>query len=415
MEHKNIQKCIRLLTISLLTGVAILFQGCGGDDPRSTGPEYKEVQVARGVFQILVTANGVVIPIDRVEIKSKASGEVVELPVEQGDLVSKGDLIARLDQKDERANLAQAQADLDIAEAQLKESQSAFDRRQDLFQKQLISVEERDQIVLNLAVAKGKLVQASTSRERAQERLSEAVVRAPIDGTILQKYVEEGQIIASGVSNVGGGTPIVDIADMGSVYIEAGIDEIDIGKVRLGQSAAVIAEAYPDRTFRGKIVRIAPEAKVEQNVTLFDVVVEVENTDFLLKSGMNTGIEVSIINEPDVLLVPAIAFQSPDQKAGPRTPKRNGKSRPEGREKGHGKEKTSVRTVLIKQGDGFVPREVKIGRSNFQQAVVLSGLEEGDVLGVPLTSRLKAENDRREDRIRSSRSFGTGKSSSSSR
>jgi hypothetical protein len=81
MEQRKSQRCIYLLPIVLLAGIAAFFHGCGGDDPRSTGPVYKEVLVARGVFQILVTANGVVIPIDRVEIKSKASGEVVELPV----------------------------------------------------------------------------------------------------------------------------------------------------------------------------------------------------------------------------------------------------------------------------------------------------------------------------------------------
>ena len=136
------------------------------------------------------------------------------------------------------------------------------------------------------------------------------MARAPIDGIILQKYVEEGQIIASGVSNVSGGTPIVDIADMNSVYIEAGIDEIDIGKILAGQSATIIAEAYPNIKFRGKIVRIAPEAKIEQNVTLFDVIVEVVNTEGKLKSGMNTSIEITIKKEENVLLVPTAALHT---------------------------------------------------------------------------------------------------------
>jgi len=376
---------IGLIFIAIIAIVIIYFVNGKAKDRESGGPKFKEFAVERGTFQVLVSANGVVKPIDRIEIKSKASGQIEELPVEQGDFVRKGQLIARLDQKDERAAVAQAQADLDIAEAELQQAQRIYDRRNELFEKKLVSEEEWNQIELNLTVAKGKLVQVTTALDRAQERLSESVVRAPIDGVILQKYVEEGQIIASGVSNVGGGTPIVDIADMSSVHIEAGIDEIDIGKVRVGQPAMVVADAYHELSFRGKIVRIAPEAKIEQNVTLFDVVVEVENAEGRLKSGMNTTIEITIVNKKDILLIPAMALQMPP---GPEAASDEG-------------------TVLLKQDGGFKPHRVKIGLSNFKQVEILSGLSEGDILGVPMTSRLKAENEQMEERIRSSRSFGT--------
>jgi len=366
---------------------AFVLAGCG--DPANEqggGGKFKEFTVERGTFRMIVTASGVVKPIDRIEIKSKASGEIVDLPVEQGDEVLKGDLIARLDQKDERAAVAQAQADLDIARAELNQSQRIYDRRNELFDRKLISEEEWNQIELSRTVAKGKLVQATTALDRAQERLSESVVRAPIDGVLLQKYVEKGQIIASGVSNVGGGTPIVDLADMSSVHIEAGIDEIDIGKIAVGQTADVVAEAYPRLHFNGKVVRIAPEARIEQNVTLFDVIVEVENTDGNLKSGMNAAIGITIVEKSDTPLVPAVALMESKDPSGP----------------------PDERTVLLKKNGDYVPHRVTIGLSSFRQAEILSGLQEGDVLGVPMTSRLKEENDQMEERIRSSRSFGTG-------
>lgn len=383
-----------IVLIIAITGSIFLFiNGKTGKDVKGDIPKFKEIVVQRGTFQIIVSANGEVKPIDRIEMKSKASGTIEELPIEEGDFVKKGDLIARLDQKDERAAVAQAQADLDIAKAELKQARRAFDRRDQLFQKKLISEEERDQLELSLAVAKGKLVQATTALDRANERLTESIVRAPVSGVILQKYVEEGQIIASGISNVSGGTPIADIADMSSVYIEAGIDEIDIGKVKVGQSATVIAEAYPQLRFHGKIVRIAPEAKIEQNVTLFDVVIEVENTNGKLKSGMNATVEITIVRKENVLLASAIALRMPN---GP-------------------KAEPNVRSVLLKQGRQFVPRKIKIGLFNFKQAEVISGLKEGDILGVVMTSRLKAENERLENRIKSSRSFGTTNRASSSK
>ncbi len=388
-----------IILVSAIVGITIFFMNSRGSNSGKNKVKFKEVIVERGTFQIIVMANGVVKSIDRIEIKSKASGEIVELPVEEGDFIMQGDLIARLDQKDERAEVAQAQADLDIAKAELKQAQRTFDRRIQLFQSNLISEEEQDQIELGLAVARGKLVQATTSLDRAKERLSESVVRAPINGIILQKYVEKGQIIASGVSNISGGTPIVDIADMSSVYIETGIDEIDIGKIQIGQFATVIAEAYPEIEFSGKILRIAPEAKIEQNVTLFDVIVEVKNNDGKLKSGMNASVEIEIVKKENVLLVPAITIQILDVKDLGDYQKRG----------------ANVRTVLLKQEDKFIPQMVEIGLSNFKQVIILAGVEEGSILGVPMVSRLKDETDRLVERIRRSRSFGSKKRSSSSK
>jgi len=378
---------IGLFTIAIIAAMGLYFANYNSAGPQETGPEFKEVQVEYGTFQVVVTANGVVQPMDRIEIKSKASGLIEELPVEEGDFVHKGQLIARLDQKDERTALAQAQADLDIARAELKQAKRTFDRRKELFERDLVSREELDESEQNSAVAQGRSVRAQTVLDRARERLSESIVRAPIDGIILKKSVEQGQIIASGVTNVSGGTPIVDIADMRSVYVEAGIDEIDIGKVQIEQSATVVAEAYPELQFNGEVVRIAPEAKIEQNVTLFNVVIAVENTDGKLKSGMNTTIQITIVDKEHVLLAPAVALQVSSEPG----------------------DRSKTRTVLLKQGSQFVPHQVEIGMSNFKQAEILSGLKQGDILGVPMTSRLKEENERLEARIRSSRSFGRAK------
>jgi HlyD family secretion protein len=381
-------KWLIVVVVLIVVVSLVVLANSGGESGKFNGEEqkFKDFIVHKGKFKTVVTANGSVIPIDRVEIKSKASGLVEELPIEQGDHIKAGDLIARLDQKDERAAVSQAQADYDIALAELKNAQREHLRKDELYAQRLISEEERDQIELNLAIAKGKLVQASTALERAKERLSESVVRAPINGVILQKYVEKGQIIASGISNVSGGTPIADIADMSSVYIQAGVDEIDIGKIRNGQTATVIADAYPNLKFKGEIVRIAPEAKIQDNVTLFDVIILVENRDAKLKSGMNTSIEITIVEKDDVLLVPNISLQ-PEE-----SDQRNQK----------------IRIVMLKRGNGYESKQIETGLYNFKETEVLAGLEEGDVLGVPMSSRLKESNNERENRMRSTRTFGTG-------
>ena len=183
-------------------------------------------------------------------------------------------------------------------------------------------------------------------------------------------------------------------------YIEAGIDEIDVGKVHIGQTAVVTADAYPRREFSGTIIRMSPEAKVEQNVTQFNVIVEVENEDGRLKSGMNASMEITIVEIDNALLAPLMTLTSPGRKRGGQGPGMGGRRR-------------SMRTALVKVDGEFVEREVRIGMSDFKQAVVISGLEDGDTLGVPMTSRLKADNDRLEQRIKSSRSFGASSSSKS--
>ncbi len=391
---KRARILIALSTFVIVAAGVVYFALGGSSGQAAEGKaRYKEFEIRRGLFQTVVSASEVIMPIDRVEIKSKASGRIDDIPVEEGDFVKKGELICHLDQTDVQAEVDQAKADLDIAEVELAQAQNSHARQKQIYEKGLISEEVFDLAALSLAQAKGKMVRARIALDQANVRLSETVVRAPIDGIILQKYVEEGQIIASGISNVGGGTPIADIANMKHVYVEAGIDEIDVGKINIGQPARIIAEAYPQMTFHGKIIRIAPEAKVEQNVTLFGVIIEVENIDGKLKSGMNATSEITIAREDNVILVPTVALSM----SGPVT------------------RKSQETEVLLKQGNEYVPRPIKIGQSNFKEATVLDGLKEGDIVAVPMQSRLKEENDLMEERIRSSRSFGTSGSSNSGR
>lgn len=354
------------------------------DPGADAAPSYKQVKVARGPFRIAVSASGLVRPIDRIELKSKASGAVVELPIEVGDPVAEGGLIAKLDQVDERAELLQARANVEVAKAELELAEKRFERRRQLLGSDVISQEAQDESALELASARGRQIQAQTALERAEERMDDTVIVSPVTGVVLQKYVERGQIIASGVSNVGGGTPIADVADMRRVYVEAGVDEIDIGRIEVGRQAGVRAEAFPERSYQGRVVRIAPEARVEQNVTLFDVVIEVANPDGELKSGMNAAVEIVLVEEPDALTIPVAALQDRDGSRG----------RP-----GRG-------TVLVKSGDGYAPREIRTGRSDYRVIEVLEGLSDGEEVGIPMTSRLKQQNDELQQRVRESRSFG---------
>jgi HlyD family secretion protein len=349
--------------------------------PEQRASAYKLVAVERGAFELVVVATGVIEPIQRVEIRSKASGQVVELPIEEGEAIAEGALIARLDATDARADLDRARAELEIGQIEQRQSANDLERQRSLFKRELISQADVDIAELEASRAAANLILAQTELQRAQDRFDDTVIRSPVSGTVLQKAVEAGQVISSATSSASGGTVIASIADMTRVQVTAAVNEIDIGRVRPGMQAEIVADAYPQRSFTGTVVRIAPEAKVVQNVTQFDVLVEVENPDGVLKSGMNCSATIELLRKPDVLLVPAQALQS--KRGGPR----------------------DEATVTLKSATGFEERTIRVGLRDWDVVEVLEGLQEGDQLRVELDSRAFADQQRLQERIRGTRRF----------
>ena len=238
---------------------AVFVRGKGDPGPSSPASQLqREAILARGDLDLTVSADGVVQPINKVEVKSKASGQIFELNVVEGQEVTKGDLLIALDQKTALNDYDQAKADLELAEANATQQENNYRRSAELFDKSMISQQERDLANVESVRAKSSLVKARAALSSADERLRDTRIRAPIDGIVLTKNVEIGQIISSGVSNVGGGTLLATLADMSQVYVETNVDEVDIGRIAVGQSAKVVADAYPDDSFTGEVIRIAP-------------------------------------------------------------------------------------------------------------------------------------------------------------
>lgn len=276
----------------------------------------REVTLHRGDLELTVSADGVVQPINKVEVKSKASGQIFELNAVEGQEVAKGDLLIALDQKTALNDYNQAEADLELAQANATQQENNYRRSVGLFEKNMISQQERDLAHVEFVRAKSSLVKARAALSSTDERLRDTRIRAPIDGIILTKNVEIGQIISSGVSNVGGGTLLATLADMTQVYVETNVDEVDIGRVAVGQSAKVVADAYPDDAFTGEVIRIAPLGKTSQNVTVFSVIILVKNRGGRLKAGMSASVDIEIFRRQNVLLVPNDALIDPRSEQG---------------------------------------------------------------------------------------------------
>lgn len=279
-----------------------------------------------------------------------------------------------------------------------------------MYDQGLISELDYENSLLTKEQANSNLIKAKTAQDDAKERLSDTVIESPMNGIILIKYVEEGQIIASGISAVSGGTAIAAVADMSKVSVRTSVDEVDIGQIRTGQKATVIAESYPDREFTGEVIRIHPQAKIEQNVTTFDVTIEVDNSDGLLMAGMNASVEIVAGYKENIVLVPREALTDARTIArmiGVNPNGNNGRNRSNdspGQQPGNSdnnRTKSNPTKMVIAIVDGQQePRQVEIGLSNFEQAEIISGLVEGDTVLTTVTSKALQDREKFLERIR---------------
>jgi len=283
---------------------------CGTTEAEEA-PSVQTAVVGRGDLMITAEATGNLEPVRKVEVKSKASGEILRLHVDIGDQVEPGALLAEVDPRDVRNAAAQAEADLEVAQARLDIALAQRRRSEELLASGVISVQEHESKNLEYANAQATLVKATTNHELAQLRLEDVTIRAPMAGTILEKNVEEGQVIQSASQNVSGGTVLLIMANLEEMQVRTLVDETDMGEIRDGMRATVTVEADPDRPVIGDVEKIEPQAVVQQNVTMFPVIVRLDNSSGLLKPGMNAEVEVEIAEAPSVLLIPNAAVVTP--------------------------------------------------------------------------------------------------------
>jgi HlyD family secretion protein len=290
-----------------IAAILLLLPACKEETPP---PTYQAVPVERRDIVVSAQASGTVQPDTTVEVKSKASGEILQLNAETGEVVKRGALLVRIDPRNARNTLAQAQADLDVAKAKLANATSQKSRAEELFKTLSITQQEHEQALLDYADARSAVVRAQVAVDNARIQLEDTDVRAPITGTILQKDVERGQVIASAVTNVSGGTTLMKMADLNQVQVRTLVDETDIGKVQPGQRATVTVDAFPTRPFSGTVLKIEPQAQTEQNVTMFPVLVRIDNREGLLRPGMNSEVEIHVGRRDSVLAVPTAALRT---------------------------------------------------------------------------------------------------------
>lgn len=355
--------------------------------------------VEQGTMVRSVVATGKVEPITKVEIKSKANGIIQALHVDVDQVVREGDVLVELDRenlnarvREARANLQAARAALEAAEAQLKKNtieaespdvefaRRASARSQRLFDQKLIAQSALDeargaleqaenrqraaqsQLIISRArvtEAAANVAQSKAAAERAEEELANATIRAPIRGTVLARHVELGSPVSSILNLGAAATPVITLGDIDQVFVRGKVDETDIGRVRLGQSAKITVETFKDRAFRGKVTQISPMGVEKDNVTNFEVKVSIDNPGRELKANMTANAEIILEEHPNALIIPeaAITYDA----------NRNAS--------------VEVLDPRAKNGRRKVP--VKLGVSNGTRTQVIDGLRPGEKVILP--------------------------------
>jgi len=385
--------------------------------PAAEAADNSKIKVVRGaIFQAVSSTGRVVSNLD-VDIKCKASGEIITLPFDISQQVKKGDLLLEIDPVNQvrsvdlakvqvsqsDAKLAQAKKNLDIAEQSLvtnreraaalvkaaeiraKDQRDKANRRQELLNQDLGSVEDYATVEMDAAQAENDLSAAHITTEelklqelgldvkkqdvelasaqlasdkislaQAQQTLIDTKVISPMDGVVSALNVQKGMIIASAITNVGGGSTVLTLSDLSRVFVLASVDESDIGKVALDQRVNVTADSYPGVVMHGKVVRIATRGVNVSNVVTFEVKIEVLGDEKkLLKPEMIAAVQIISAEKEDVLVVPTQAVT------------RKGRH---------------LQASVISDAGVTEDRKVEIGLTDGDHWEVVSGLNEGDTV-----------------------------------
>jgi HlyD family secretion protein len=391
-----------------MTLLVLVLSSCGSDNKGNEETTfYKKESVNQKKLELSIEASGIIEAISSVEIKSKASGEILLLGAEVGDLVKKGSILGQIDQRTPKNILDQAKSDLEASRVRLENAKSQYDRGKELHDNGSISDKDYEDIQESFAQAKSSVVRTEVSYENAKIALDDTIVRSPVQGTIISRPVEVGQVISSPTSAVGGGTILMTMADLSKVRVRALVDEIDVGKVSIGQIVSIKVAAYRDKEFFGTVSKIEPLAKVEQNVTTFPVLIDIDNNENLLLLGMNTDVVIEVLNKNVTLSTPTMSLRTRKDIYSAATILNISKE--------------TIDNFLSKKVDGenfnkfIVIKDskkgpeltwVKIGVSDLSYVEVLTGLTQKDTVFILPSKSLFDYQQRFKERVSASFSFG---------
>ena len=351
---------------------------------------YKTEKVSRGEINALVTATGTVNAVTTVSVGTQVSGTIKRLMVDYNSPVKKGQLLAQIDPSNVQAQVDQANANLWSAKATMEKAAVAtldarrtLLRNKDLFAQNFIARSDLDTAETNAqsAEAQQKVTNAQVGQAQAALKIAETnlqytTILSPVDGTVISRSVDVGQTVAASFQ-----TPtLFSIAqDLTKMQIDTNVDEADIGKVQVGQTVSFTVDAYPDTIFIGKVAVVRNAPITVSNVVTYDVVIQVDNSQLMLKPGMTANVSITIETRKDVLRIPNSALRFKPAEI-------TGKS-----EKSQNKQGMKGTKVWILENDKPKPVKVNIGLSDGNYTEISAGeLKEGQEI---ITDSLSGKKD----------------------
>jgi HlyD family secretion protein len=308
--------------VTIVTVIVLLFAIGGtvaikanGKDKKLPESPVKTAKAEVGDVQVKVTEVGTVEPEVKVEVKSAISGKVIEILHRDGDVVRRGDVLARVEPDLNQAqSLAETKNSVASAEIRFEEAKKNWEADNQLFTQGLLATKQARDTESEYLAARQEYEKARekyTLVEKSGIPISQSAasfqgssIVAPMNGVVLTKDVEIGESITSGVSSFNAGTVLFSVADTSRMIVKAGVNEVDIGKIRVGLPVKVTLDAYPKVVFNGKIDRIAPAVRVDEKVRVFDTEIRLDAQGRELRSGMTANIEVIGEKKDKVLTIP---------------------------------------------------------------------------------------------------------------
>ncbi|HOG27046.1 MAG TPA: efflux RND transporter periplasmic adaptor subunit [Candidatus Cloacimonas sp.] len=368
-----------IIGIIVLIVAGLLFaKSCGKkkQPEKVQSTEEETYTVKRGDISSRIEITGEVQPKAMVSLKSKVSGKIVKFYADENDYVTSGQIIADIEPDYNQANtLFNTKAMLQKAEINLKNARKDLADKTVLLKKQFISQEEYDKASDALQEAEIEYAQASSQYEMIRDLDVPGKVThvyATSSGVVIERNINEGEMVQSSLTSYGEGTVIMKIADLNQMIIKSNINEVDISKFKLSQNAEISLDALPYEKYEGRVVRIAPQAIIENNAKVFPIEISINTNGKIAKPGMTANVTILADSRENVLVIPIRAVFSNDKNqdivylvTG------NTTSTPA--TKANDKEKTSATP-------NYVSTPIKLGTNDLLQVEVIEGLKEGDII-----------------------------------
>ncbi|MFZ6711447.1 efflux RND transporter periplasmic adaptor subunit [Undibacterium sp. TC9W] len=294
------------IALLLVAGAVATYYQRENNKAKEEEPKYKTAVVDKGNITQTVTASGTLNPVALINVGSQVSGTVVELKADFNDRVKQGQVLLKLDPTIFNAQIKQSEASLASAEASKRLAQATLERNQKLVTQNYISGTAMDQAKREVEVADANIKLARAQLDRVKADLNNSVIRSPIDGVIIKRTIDMGQTVAASFQ-----TPnLFQIArDLTKMQIDTSVSEADVGLLKDGLPARFVVDAYPDREFEAKLRQFRLAANVQQNVVTYNVVLDVDNKDELLKPGMTAQVRLVVGSRENVVRIPTAALR----------------------------------------------------------------------------------------------------------